>query len=87
MAAHFGDLSATLGAMEVDVLELTPAGDEILAALNVHVDTSLGGVSIDGPIYEAIRLERGKLARIRLFLQRDQALTALKTGHRPIHTD
>jgi ketosteroid isomerase-like protein len=73
---HFAELERTLGDMRVEVLELAPLRDEVLAVLRVHVDGSLSGLAIDGPIFERIRLRGGKLARIRLFLDRAAAVSA-----------
>jgi hypothetical protein len=73
---HFHELALTLGDMKVAVEDLMPGGEEVLAVLNVQLDTTLGGLEIDGPIYETVRLEGGKLSRIRLFLNRSQALEA-----------
>jgi ketosteroid isomerase-like protein len=74
---HFRDLGATLGDMKVAVGEMTTRGNEVMVALNVQLDATLGGLEIDGLIYETVLVEGGKLSRIRLFLKREDALEAL----------
>jgi hypothetical protein len=64
--------------MRVDVRELRPLeGNELLAELDVHLDAPLGGLPLDGPLFEIVSVERGKLSRIRLFLDRAEALAAV----------
>ena len=75
-AAHFEDLNEVLGTMEVDVDRLVPAGDEVLVVLRVHLDAQRGGLLLDGPIYETVRIAGGKISRIRLFLDEREALEA-----------
>ena len=77
VAAHFRDLSGVLGEMEVQVDRLSPAGDEVLVLLHVHLDTQRGGLLLDGPIYETVRIEEGEICRIRLFLDKRKALEAV----------
>jgi ketosteroid isomerase-like protein len=76
VVAHFRDLSGVLGEMEVDVDRLSPSGEEVLVLLHVHLDTQRGGLLLDGPIYETVRIEEGKISRIRLFLDEREALAA-----------
>jgi ketosteroid isomerase-like protein len=77
VTGHFQELADAIGRMPVTVLEITPGPDEVLAALDVHVSGSSGGVALEGPIYEAVQIRDGKLSRIRLFLDRAQALEAV----------
>ena len=76
VAAHFRDLNEVLGTMKVQVDRLLPAGDEVFVLLRVHLDAPRGGLPMDGPIFEAVRIEGGKIARIRLFLDENEALEA-----------
>jgi ketosteroid isomerase-like protein len=76
VAAHFRDLSGVLGEMEVHVDRVSPAGDEVLVLLLVHLDAQRGGLLLDGPIYETVRVEDGKISRIRLFLDKQNAFEA-----------
>src|SRR5436190_13625695 len=66
VATHFRDLDEVLGTMEVHVDRLLPAGDEVLALLHVHLDAQRGGLPLDGPIFETVRVEGSKISRIRL---------------------
>jgi ketosteroid isomerase-like protein len=75
-AAHFRDLNEVLGTMEVHVDRLLPAGDEVFVLLHVHLDAPRGGLPLDGPIFESVRIEEGKISRIRLFLDEQEALEA-----------
>jgi ketosteroid isomerase-like protein len=76
VAAHFRDLDEVLGTMEVHVDRLLPAGYEVLAFLHVHLDAQRGGLLLDGPIFETVRVEGGKISRIRLFLDEREAFEA-----------
>ena len=76
VAAHFRDLNEVLGTMEVHVDRALPAGDEVFVPLHVHLDAPRGGLPFDGPIFETVRVEEGKISRIRLFLDEQAALEA-----------
>jgi uncharacterized protein len=75
-AAHFRDLNEVLGTMEVHLDRVLPAGDEVFVLLHVHLDAPRGDLALDGPIFETVRLEDGKISRIRLFLDERTALEA-----------
>jgi ketosteroid isomerase-like protein len=75
-AAHFRDLNEVLGRMEVGLDRVLPAGDEVFVLLHVHLDAPRGELSLDGPIFETVRIEQGKISRIRLFLNEHAALEA-----------
>jgi len=76
VATHFDDLNEVLGTMEVEVGRVSPAGDEVFVVLHVHLDAQRGGLNLDGPIFESVRIEGGKVCRIRLFLDERAALQA-----------
>ena len=76
VAAHFRDLSGVLGEMEVSIDSLAPSGDEVLVRLRVHLDAQRGGLLLDGPIYETVRIDGGRVSRIRLFLDEESAQAA-----------
>jgi ketosteroid isomerase-like protein len=76
VASHFQDLAEVLGAMKVHVDELVPAGNEVFVRLHVHLDAPRSGLLLSGPIFETVRIEHGKLSRIRLFLDERDALDA-----------
>jgi len=42
----------------------------------VHLDTQRGGLLLDGPSYETVHIEEGKISCIRLFLDEREALEA-----------
>jgi ketosteroid isomerase-like protein len=75
-AAHFRDLNEVLGTMQVHVDRLLPAGDEVFVLLHVHLDAPRGGLPLDGRIFETVRIQEGKISRIRLFLDEQEALEA-----------
>jgi ketosteroid isomerase-like protein len=75
-AAHFRDLSEVLGTMKVEVDRLLPVDDEVFVSLRVHLDAQRGGLPIEGMIHETVRIEEGKIVRIRLFLDEHEALAA-----------
>jgi ketosteroid isomerase-like protein len=73
VAEHFRELNETLGFMQVKVEAVAPGEDEVFVRLRVHIDAPLGGIGIDGPIYESVQVKRGKLSRIRLYLDESEA--------------
>ena len=75
-AAHFRDLNEVLGTMEVHLDRVLPAGDEVFVLLHVHLDAPRGELALDGPIFETVRIDEGKISRIRLFLDEQAALEA-----------
>ena len=75
-AAHFRDLQEVLGTMEVHLNRVLPAGDEVFVALDVHLDAPRSELTLDGPIFEAVRIDGGRISRIRLFLDEQAALEA-----------
>jgi ketosteroid isomerase-like protein len=74
--AHFDDLGDVMGRMRVEVLGLEAAGNDVIAALRVHIDGVTSGLPFDGPIFEVVSLEAGKVSRIRLFLSEADAYAA-----------
>jgi hypothetical protein len=62
--------------MEVSIDSLAASGDEVLVRLRVHLDAQRGGLLLDGPIYETVRIEGGRVSRIRLFLDEESAREA-----------
>jgi ketosteroid isomerase-like protein len=75
-AAHFRDLNEVLGTMEVHLDRVLPANDEVLVLLHVHLDAPRGELALEGPIFETVRIDQGKISRIRLFLDEQAALEA-----------
>src|SRR5262245_30493989 len=75
-ADHFRDLNEVLGTMEVHLDRVLPAGEEVFVMLHVHLDAPRGELALDGPIFETVRIEKGKVSRIRLFLDEQAALEA-----------
>jgi ketosteroid isomerase-like protein len=75
-AAHFRDLAEVLGDMQVQIDGIVPAEEEVFVRLRVHVGAPRGGLLLDGPIFETVRIADGKLSRIRLFLNEQEALEA-----------
>jgi ketosteroid isomerase-like protein len=83
--AHFADLEGVMGRMQVEVLELELAGADVVAKLLVHIDGVTSHLPFEGPIFEVVSLDRGKVARIRLFLTASDAHDAagLSRQHAP----
>ena len=74
--AHFRDLEEVLGTMEVHLERLLSARDEVFVLLHVHLDAPRGELALEGPIFETVRIEKGKISRICLFLDEQAALEA-----------
>jgi hypothetical protein len=62
--------------MHVHLDRVLPADDEVFVLLHVHLDTPRGELALEGPIFETVRIEEGKISRIRLFLDERAALEA-----------
>ena len=75
-AAHFRDLNEVLGTMEVHLDRVLPAGDEVFVLLHVQLDAPRGELALEGRIFETVRIEEGKISRIRLFLDEQAPLEA-----------
>jgi hypothetical protein len=75
-AAHFRDLNEVLGTMNVHLDRVLSANDEVFVLLHVHLDAPRGELALEGPIFETVRVQEGKISRIRLFLDEQTALKA-----------
>jgi uncharacterized protein len=75
-AAHFRDLNEVLGTMQVHLDRVLSTDDEVFVLLHVHLDAPRGELALEGPIFETVRIEDGKISRIRLFLDEQAALKA-----------
>jgi ketosteroid isomerase-like protein len=76
--AHFSELEDTIGRMQVEIVDLDSASDtDVFAALRVHLAGNASGLPFEGPIFEAIKLRRGQVSQIRLFLTAPAALEAV----------
>jgi ketosteroid isomerase-like protein len=63
----------------VDVEQILDAGNDVIALLQVHAKTSHGGVAMEHSPGSVWTFRDGKITRVRLFLDRKQALRV--TGH------
>jgi ketosteroid isomerase-like protein len=73
--ARLEEVAEAVGGRYAHIDEITPIEDEVLVALTWRVDASPES-AILGEVFHVVRLERGKIARMRVFLTRDEALAA-----------
>jgi ketosteroid isomerase-like protein len=76
--AHLRDLMEFIGGMQVEVEELLPVGDELVAVLRFTVTGAKSGIELDTPIVQVFRFESGRVRRCRVFTDREQALRAAR---------
>ena len=78
MLARLEEVAEAVGGRYAHIDEVTPVGDEILVVLTWRVDDSPTS-AILGEVFHVVRVEGGKIARMRVFLARDEALAAAST--------
>jgi ketosteroid isomerase-like protein len=76
--AHLRGLMEFIGGMEVEVAELLPIGDELVAVVNFTVEGAKSGIQLDAPVVQVFRFEGGRVRRCRVFTNRQQALQAAR---------
>jgi ketosteroid isomerase-like protein len=73
--ARLEEVAEAVGGRYAHIDEVRAVGDEVLVALTWRVDATPGS-SILGEVFHLVRVERGKIALMRVFLSRDEALAA-----------
>jgi ketosteroid isomerase-like protein len=73
--ARLEEVAEAVGGRYARIDEVTPVGDEVLVALTWRMDASPES-AILGEVFHVVRVEDGKIARIRVFLTRDEASAA-----------
>jgi ketosteroid isomerase-like protein len=76
--ARLEEVAEAVGGRYADIDEVTRVGNEVLVALTWRVDDSPAS-AILGEVFHLVRVEGGKIARMRVFLTRDEALAAAST--------
>jgi ketosteroid isomerase-like protein len=76
--AHLRGLMEFIGGMEVEVAELLPIGDELVAVVNFTVEGAKSGIQLDAPVVQVFRFEGGRVRRCRVFTNRQQAFQAAR---------
>lgn len=76
--AHLRGLMEFIGGMEVEVAELLPIGDELVAVVNFTVEGAKSGIQLDAPVVQVFRFEAGRVRRCRVFTNRQQAIEAAR---------
>ena len=74
--ARLEEVAEAVGGRYAHIDEITPVGDEVLVALTWRVDATLES-AILGEVFHVVRVEGGKITRMRVFLTRDDALAAV----------
>jgi ketosteroid isomerase-like protein len=76
--AHLRGLMEFIGDMEVEVQELLPIDDELVAVVRFTVAGARSGIELDTPVVQVFRFEAGRVRRCRVFTDRDQAIRAAR---------
>jgi|SoiMethySBSTD1v2_1073268.scaffolds.fasta_scaffold85850_2 ketosteroid isomerase-like protein len=69
------EVAEAIGGRFAHIDEVTPLGDEVLVSLTWRMDPSPDS-AILGEVFHVVRVEDGKIACMRVFLTRDEALAA-----------
>jgi ketosteroid isomerase-like protein len=75
VVARLEEVAGAVGGRDVHIDDVSAIGREVLVALTWRVDASPDSATL-GEVFHLVRVERGKIARIRVFLTRDEALAA-----------
>ena len=62
--------------LDFEVEELIDAGDQVLAVVHERALGRHSGIALDNPVFAVWTLRHGKIARMRGYLDRDEALKA-----------
>lgn len=73
--ARLEEVAEAVGGRYAHIDEVIPAGDEVLVALTWRMDASPDS-AILGEVFHVVRVEDGKIVRMRVFLTREEALAA-----------
>jgi hypothetical protein len=74
VVARFEDVVAATGGRWADIDEVRPVGDEVLVSLTWRLER--GGTASLGCVYHLVRVRDDRIARIRVFLEKEAALRA-----------
>jgi ketosteroid isomerase-like protein len=78
--AHLRGLMEFIGDLEVEVDELLPIGDELVAVVRFTLEGAKSGIQLDAPVVQVFRFEEGRVRRCRVFTNREQAIEAAREG-------
>jgi ketosteroid isomerase-like protein len=78
--AHLRGLMEFIGGMEVEVEELLPIGDELVAVVSFTLEGAKSGIQLDAPVVQVFRFEEGRVRRCRVFTNREQAIEAARAS-------
>lgn len=73
--ARLEEVADAVGGRYAHIDEVSAVGDEVLVALTWRVDASPESAVL-GEVFHVVRVEDRKIARMRVFLTRDEALAA-----------
>jgi ketosteroid isomerase-like protein len=78
--SHLRGLMEFIGGMEVEVEELLPIGDELVAVVSFTVEGAKSGIELDAPVVQVFRFEERRVRRCRVFTDREQAIEATRAA-------
>jgi ketosteroid isomerase-like protein len=78
--SHLRSLMEFIGGMEVEVEELLPIRDELVAVVSFTMEGAKSGIELDAPVVQVFRFEEGRVRRCRVFTDREQAIEAARAA-------
>lgn len=70
--ARLEEVAGAVGGRYVHIDEVTPVGGEVLVSLTWRMDPAPDSAVL-GEVFHVVRVESGKIVRMRVFLSRDEA--------------
>jgi ketosteroid isomerase-like protein len=77
---YLHDWIDSVGRSEHRIEEQMVAGDQVMSAVRLSIRGRSSGVDFDAPLYFVERVREGKIDRVRVFYDRDEALSALNAA-------
>lgn len=77
VVGYLRDWTENLGPSEHTIEELLVAGDKTVSAVRLSVHGPTSGIGFDAPLYFVERVRAGRIDRVRVFYERDEALAAV----------
>jgi ketosteroid isomerase-like protein len=78
--AYLRDWIENVGRSKHTIEEQVVAGNEVMSRVRLSVHGPMSGVGFDTPLFFVERVREGRIDRVRVFYDRDEALSALDMG-------
>ena len=87
MCGNAGELLSAFGEIDFEVEKLIDAGDQVLAVIREREIGRASGVPVESTHLAVWRLADGKVARMQIFDDRQQALEAVGLSEQDAHAE